>query len=208
VNIAATPKPTQDPTVKTAVEDKSKITVKIHANKEAAAQSDASVAAKAVITPNPKKVDPIAPQIKPEIASVASKGGLGDSMSQIEKVLGKPNRINQAMADGIGQYNYQDDLEVVMYIEGRVQSIAYQLDTKKKSMKEKDALEFVKRVMPADTTFVKKIEKDNMERIYVYHSKALEGLFSDDWFKDGDGNVQPGEFSDTVSSFNAAVGGT
>jgi hypothetical protein len=111
-------------------------------------------------------------------------------------------------------YNYQNDLMVVMYIEGRMQSIAYQLDTQNKSMKEKDALEFAKRVMPVDATFVKKIDKDDMERIYVYHSKLLEGLFSDDWFKDGDGNVQPGELSlnlahdgDRVDSLSAAIGG-
>lgn len=161
-----------------------------------------------------KKRDDFSPEFKPEATAIASNGGLGDSFGQIEKVLGKATRINQPMKEGIGQYNYQDDLEVVMYIQGRVQSIAYQLtDSKKKTMSEKDALEFVKQVMPADATLIKKYDKDNMERIYVYHSKSLEGLFSDDWFKDGDGKIHQGEFGisfahdeNSVGSFTASIG--
>lgn len=158
--------------------------------------------------------DPFVPKYKPSSQAVSLNGGIGDTFNQMSSVYGGPTRTNQAMQEGLGLYNYQNDLYVVMYTGARVQGIAVQLDVHNMTMSEKSALAMAKKMMPSDATLVKTVDSDQFgDREYIYHSKTLESLFDNDWFKGGDGKIHPGQFlvalthdGDTVESFQIAVG--
>lgn len=153
------------------------------------------------------------PKHKPEVIAVARKGGLGDTFDQLKTQFGDPNRTNSKMSEGSGQYNYQDDNQVVIYTEGRVSNITYQLDHKNNIMSEKQAEDFALTMIPSDSTFIKQYDKDDNTRVLLYHSKTLELLFDPNEFKDANGNVQLGQFDivlthngDEVDSMGAMTG--